>query len=303
MVEATVPLCANNIGGGKRKKKWMTLSTMNDIQRKEDAWLRYRKKPNTKWYKIYKGFRNNATRSVRKAKYEYELGLATEVKSNPRAFYAYARSKTVIKEQVLSIRDSQGNLSGSLQEAGETLNQSFQKVFVNTNNVMPPDLPPYQEEKVADIQATKKDVEELLMALKPSAPGPDGVHPLVLLLKSCNACLSEPLMKIFNESLKSGCIPMDWKRANISPIYKKGCRSEPLNYRPISLTSAACKILERIIKKQLVLHLESANLLSKTQHGFRSGKSCTTTQLLEYLYDAVAENALDNGDSVDAVYF
>ena len=92
---------------------------------------------------------------------------------------------------------------------------------------------------------------------------------------------------------------MDWKRANISPIYKKGCRSEPLNYRPISLTSVACKILERIIKKQLVLHLESGNLMSKAQHGFRSGKSCTT-QLLEYLYDV--ENALDNGDSVDAVY-
>ena len=135
------------------------------------------------------------------------------------------------------------------------------------------------------------------MALKPSAPGPDGVHPLVL--KSCASCLSKPLTVIFNESLKSGCIPMDWKRPNISPIFKKGCRSEPLNYRPISLTSVVCKLLERIIKKQLILHLESANLLSKAQHGFRSGKSCTT-QLLEYLYDI--ENALDNGDSVDAVY-
>ena len=101
----------------------------------------------------------------------YELELSKEVKSNPRAFYAYARSKTTIKEQVLSIRDSQGNLSASLQEACETLNQSFQKVFVNTDNVMPPDLPPYQGEKIADIQATEKDVEELLMALKPSAPG------------------------------------------------------------------------------------------------------------------------------------
>ena len=209
---------------------------------------------------------------------------------NPRAFYAYAGSKTAIKEQVMSVRNSQGNLSGSLEETCEILNQSFQKVFVNTGNVMPPDLPSYQGEKISDIQATKKDVEELLMALKPSAPGPDGVHPLVL--KSCASCLSE-LMIIFNESLKSGHVPMDWKRANICPIFKKGCQSEPLNYRPISLTSVACKILERIIKKQLVHHLESANLLSKAQHGFRSGKSCTT-QLLEYLYDI--ENALDNGD-------
>ena len=53
---------------------------------KEDAWSRYRKKPNTKRYKIYKGLRNGATRSVRKAKYMYELELSKEVKSNPRAF-------------------------------------------------------------------------------------------------------------------------------------------------------------------------------------------------------------------------
>ena len=104
---------------------------------------------------------------------------------------------------------------------------------------------------------------------------------------------------IFQESLKTGHVPSDWRRANITPIFKKGCRSDPLNYRPISLTSSVCKVMERIMRKHVIHHLEETGFLNKNQHGFRSGMSCLT-QLLEYLYEL--ENALDDGDSIDTVY-
>ncbi len=94
-------------------------------------------------------------------------------------------------------------------------------------------------------------------------------------------------------------IPEDWKTANVSPIFKKGNKQDPLNYRPVSLTSVPCKVMERIIKKAMVSHLEENNLLTSLQHGFRSGRSCLT-QLLEYFEDL--EDALDDGDSVDVVY-
>ena len=70
---------------------------MEDIRKKEESWGKYRKKKTTKHLKWYKKMRNKATRSVREAKYKFELELAREVKTNPKAFYAYERNKTTIK--------------------------------------------------------------------------------------------------------------------------------------------------------------------------------------------------------------
>ena len=85
----------------------------------------------------------------------------------------------------------------------------------------------------------------------------------------------------------------------MTPIFKKGCRSDALNYRPISLTSTACKIMERILRKHLIEHLESTGFLTTHQHGFRTGRSCLTL-LLEYLFEL--NNAMDEGENVDTVY-
>ena len=177
------------------------------------------------------------------------------------------------------------------------MNDQFEKVFLKTDNVTPPTLPFTQGDKLTNIQITTEEVEKKLQELKSSAPGPDGVHPVVL--RNCATSLSKPLTQIFRDSLKTGCVPRDWRRANVTPIFKKGCRTNPLNYRPISLTSVPCKIMERIVRKHLICHLEASNVLSKHQHGFRSGMSCLT-QLLEYLSEL--ENAMDDGDSIDTVY-
>ena len=108
-----------------------------------------------------------------------------------------------------------------------------------------------------------------------------------------------PITIIFEHSLRAGILPTDWKKGNITPIFKKGSKTDPLNYRPISLTSVVCKILEKLIRCSIMKHLEENHLLSPHQHGFRSNKSCLT-QLLEYLH--FVEEMTDNGDCVDAVY-
>ena len=64
-----------------------------------------------------------------------------------------------------------------------------------------------------------------------------------------------------------------WKTANVSSIFKKGDRSDPSNYRPISLTCVACKIMESIIKDVFITYLLENNLLSNCQFGFVSGRS------------------------------
>ena len=86
---------------------------------------------------------------------------------------------------------------------------------------------------------------------------------------------------IFQKSLDEVELPKDWIRTNVSPIFKKCSRNEPLNYRPVSLTSVPCKVLERLVKKRIIEHLEQNKLITQHQHGFRTKMSCLT-RILEY---------------------
>ncbi len=104
---------------------------------------------------------------------------------------------------------------------------------------------------------------------------------------------------IFNKSLESGVVPQDWRDAFITPIFKKGPKSDPGNYRPVSLTSICCKIMESCLKDSISKHLEEQNLITSTQHGFYRGRSCTSN-LLEFM-EQVTE-LVDKGNPVDIVY-
>lgn len=112
--------------------------------------------------------------------------------------------------------------------------------------------------------------------------GPDLIHPRVL--KQLARVVAPILTVIFNKSLHSAEVPEDWKKANVAPIFKKGERYNAENYRPISLTCIASKIMEHILTKHIMKHLESNNILYKLQHGFRAKRS-TETQLLTFVHD------------------
>lgn len=111
--------------------------------------------------------------------------------------------------------------------------------------------------------------------------------------------LADPLCIIFNKSFNSGIIPQDWRNANITPIFKKGSKADPGNYRPISLTSIICKIMESIVKDRVVEHLERHYLINSSQHGFMKRKSCLTN-LLEFFETVTKE--FDKGSPFDIIY-
>ena len=90
-----------------------------------------------------------------------------------------------------------------------------------------------------------------------------------------------------------------WKIGHVTPIFKKGKKCDPSNYRPISLTSIVCKTMESLVRHETMQHLLVNELLSRHQHGFMAGRSCTT-QLLEVL--DIWSRFLDEGDNVDVVY-
>ena len=98
------------------------------------------------------------------------------------------------------------------------------------------------------------------------SPGSDKWHPRFL--KESAEQLVIPLEVLFRKFLDGGFIPNQWKTANVIPIFKKGSRNSPSNYRPISLTSVTCKVFEYLIWDVVMDYLIVNGLLSKEQYGF-----------------------------------
>ncbi len=127
--------------------------------------------------------------------------------------------------------------------------------------------------------------------------GPDGLTPAFV--KSLSDGITFPLMLIFAQSFHSGKLPDDWKKVIVSPVFKKGLPCDVNNYRPISLTCTCCKVMESIIKDQMLDYLMVNKLISSQQHGFLTNHS-TCSQLIECTNDWTL--ALDMHNSVDVAY-
>ena len=133
-----------------------------------------------------------------------------------------------------------------------------------------------------------KGIDKLLQNLnKYKVAVPDSL-PTFILNVAANE-IAPVFTKIFQKSYDTGTVPSDWRDANIVPIYKKGDKQQPSNYRLVSLTSISCKIMEHIVHSNIMGHFEKNNILCDEQHGFRKKRSCesqpitTIEGMLSYL--------------------
>ena len=129
------------------------------------------------------------------------------------------------------------------------------------------------------------------------SPGVDGIPQK--LLKEIIEQISTQLAKLFNLSLEEGIFPSERKEANITPLFKKGSRNKPENYRPVSLTQVVCQLLETLIRGHVVEFLVKHKLINTSQHGFLKSRSCLTN-LLCFIEEIT--KWVDNGSPVDVVY-
>ena len=162
-----------------------------------------------------------------------------------------------------------------------------------------PENPNTPDFNLNSITIIEQDVNDQLDNLNVNKPGgPDEISPK--LIKALGYHLVKPLTLLFNKSLQLGQVPCQWKMANCSAIFKgKGTDNDPTNYRPISITSCLCKIMEKIIFKYLYNYLQEHEILTKYQSGFRPNDS-TTNQLLE-IYHIILEN-LDKGWTLNSYF-
>ena len=112
----------------------------------------------------------------------------------------------------------------------------------------------------------------------------------------CSPELSPILAKLFKKCISESCFPSSWKIASVVPVFKNsGERSDPQNYRPISLLSVISKVFESLISSSLTNHLESLKLLSDHQYGFRSGRS--TADVLTVFSERVFQSLNASGET------
>ena len=223
----------------------------------------------------------------------------TKILENPKFFFSYAKRFAKSKSNVGPLLNN-GNLSNDPQEMVNILQEQYKSVFSDPsdNSKVIPNPTPQASATIEDLSFTPADIEAAIDEIDKNASSTDHDIPAVV-LKECKSLLSYPIFLIWKTSFSSGVIPSDLKTQMITPVFKKGDRSDASNYRPISLTSHLIKIFERVIRKSLVDHLESRNLLSRNQHGFRKGRSCLT-HLLKHI-DEVIQSILE-GNEHDVVY-
>ena len=285
--------CDNN----KAKKSiWMSKRTIKTIKKRNSAWNKYKKDNSDVNYKQYKDLRNKVVKFIRRDKSDYQHNLIKGFQHNPKRFYGYMRRTRTVKSKVSHIKRQDGSLTINDKEAASVLSEHFSTIYTQERDFSC--TVPSSNCGLQSVTLTEEHVLKALLKLKPDkSPGPDNVHPMFL--RETAHAIALPLSLIFNKSLDEGVLPDDWKCANVTPIYKKGPKSDAENYRPISLTSTVCKVLESIIKEQMTKYLDSNSIITECQHGFVAGRSCLTN-LLEVFEDWT--QCLDEGYGIDVIY-
>ena len=255
---------------------WFTNTLKRMCKKKQRLYNKAKKDNNNGNWLIYKSFKSDTLKAIRKARWDYindKLQIALE-QGDPGPFWQYIRSQKQDNVGISPLQDG-GKLHTDSMEKAEILSNQFKSVFTQEDTTVIPHLHGPEYPTISILEVTPIGVTKLLNAINPKkAQGPDEIP--CRILRELDNELTPALTAIFNQSLKTGELPLVWNEAIVTPIYKKGDRNLPVNYRPISLTCVCCKILEHIICTHIRHHLDTHNILSKLQHGFRSKHSCVS---------------------------
>ena len=238
----------------------------------------YRKLKSDSTYKLSY---NKASKDYDKAVSHWYDKIESDMCSNAnsRKFFNYVNKKLKVKSSIPPLFENNNSVTSDIGKAN-LLNSCFQKFFTKDDSRLP-STPIRDTANMPPFLITIEDIKSAVSNAKDKiSRTPEGV-PTFFIKRIINSILI-PLAHLFNSFLQSGFVPSQWKVAFVVPIFKKGNKSDPGNYRPVSLTSSFCRIFEAIIFDKMLNHLLSNNLLSPSQFGFLPNRS-SCSQLLHCL--------------------
>ena len=316
-IEKCVPLRTSAKSKRKDKPPWMDKAARKQIRSKAGAWKRYQQSRTYQKYLDYVKCRNKSTKALKKAKIEFERKLAADCKKNPKSFYRYANFKSNSHKKIIRLKNKNGIISMKDADNANILNSFFSSVYTKEDDS--PELifnssskllwgedsndafefdGNVLEDDIDDITIDEDTVRMHLLEIDPNKSNiQECIHPRIL--KECADGFTTPITLIYQMSVEQGTVPPQWKNGYVTPIHKNGSRHMAENYRPITMTSMLCRILEKIIKKCIMTHLDDNEYLSNCQHGFRQQRSCLSNLIMNL---EEITSMIDNGHSVDQIY-
>ena len=284
------------------RKPWSSSALKRKRRLKDKQWSIFDEYPTAMNLNLALSYQQDYEKTEISAKVKYEKKITKNIKHNTKPFFSYLRSRRTVKTTVAPLIKPDGAKTNGPLETANLLADAFSSVFVSEPYGPLPEQCSKRrvniDEDIIDIEICSLEVKQKLSQLNIyKSFGPDGVHPKLLKALSDNINFVDAVTDLFNTCAIAGTIPLVWKEANVAPLFKKSVKSDPLNYRPVSLTCILCKVYEKFIRQHIIDHVNDH--LSDMQHGFVGGRSCFSN-LLETV-DTVL-SMLSEGAPVDVLY-
>ena len=263
---------------------WVNRNVKRASRRKKRSFWKARRTKNDKDIQRYHHLKKESRSACKSAYNSYIRNIISpDSTSNPKRFWGFIKGMRTDTTGVAPLKDTTGLTHSDSSRKANILNDQFSSVFnkdEQTDTIPDKGPSPYVDMPPITVD---EGVRKLLANLHiHKATGPDGVA--CRLLKELADEVTPMFQILFQASLNQAAVPAEWKTANVVPIYKKGEKNKAENYRPVSLTSVTCKMLEHILCSNIMTHLENNNILHDAQHGFRKRRSCES-QLIVTIQD------------------
>ena len=243
--------------------QWITNSIKNALLKRDQLYQKWIDNPCDDYRKKYKSYRNKVTHMIREAK---RTDNFKKLGKNPD-------SKTVYKTLGMKKRQQQVSNLPDLEVMNE--------YFANIGSKLSSKLPEIQiktdidrlEKTMVVHQTNASEVTKIIREMKcKKSYGEDGITNEII--KCCSPIVENFIAIAFNKCIQEKTYPKCFKTAKVIPLHKKGDKTDPSNYRPISLLSALGKIFEKLLHKRVVKFCKKENILTHIQYGFREKRSC-----------------------------
>ena len=246
---------------------WISQELKRNTKRRHNKAKRSGK---TEHKEAYKAYKTKCQKNIRAVHRDFVTNIVTgDLQSdNKRPFWKYIKAQRQDSFGIPPLKQGSTLFTDSGTK-DYILLWGFKSVFTKESpSSSLPDMNGLKTANIAPLTIRPEGVEKLLRGLKPKKAS-DPVNIPNRVLKELSQELSHAITALLTRTLDTGNVPKDWTDAAISPVFKKGNVHLAGNYRPVSLTCTLFKVLEHIICKHILDHLEAHNILTPLQHGFR----------------------------------